>query len=849
MEGRPAARPILTFAVIICTYLSYAQEYSVGINTNNPNPNAVLQLVSPNGNQGLLVPQLTTTQRTQMQLSAAENGLLVYDVSEGVFYYWHAASWNPLGSATGPTEGSTMDEIQQLTKTGNLVSLSKSGGSFTDEVDDADSDPENELQTLTRAGNVISLSDGGSFSLTEGEPLSGQQIQWNGTDWIPVTPAGAQSLSFEGTQLSISGGNAIDLSDLTDGDGDPLNEIQTLSLAGDQLSLSKDGAVIDLASYKDQLTEEQVDAYVANNGYVETEQDPTVPESLKDGVDWSELTGIPDLSIYLDNSDNQDLILTGDILSLTGDASTVDLGPYLDNTDAQTLSLTGDQLSLTNGGSVDLAAYAIDNVDDADADATNEIQDLKLEGNILSLTGDASTVNLTPYLDNTDEQSLDFTSGVISLMNDPTATSIDLSNYDTDVTDDFDGVFSSLSGIPAGLSDGDDVNDADANPENEIQDLLLSGDNLTITNNAGATAIDLSGYLDNTDAQDLTLTSNTLSLTGDGTSVDLSGYLDNTDAQDLGFTGGVISLSGDPDATVINLSNYDSDVTDDFDGAFSSLTGIPAGLSDGDDVGDADATNELQDLVYSGNILSLSGDPNPTTVDFSAWDQNASDDFDGTWASLSGKPTGLDDGDDVLTPTDVKIYALSDDRLKQELSFSNGIISLTGSSNDINLSTWDLDISKTNELITDMFVAANDSLYIIEGGVITSTDVRTSASDRRLKKNIIPVEDALRRIQQISGYTYYLKSDSGYQYLKTGVIAQEVEEVFPSIVKERADGFLGVTYQEFIPILIEALKEQQAMIDQLQTEVTSLQSTGGDQEERITALEGKLEMIMNLMTK
>lgn len=56
------------------------------------------------------------------------------------------------------------------------------------------------------------------------------------------------------------------------------------------------------------------------------------------------------------NTDNQDLTLAANILSLTNDATTVDLSAYLDNTDAQDLSLTGTTLSLTNDGtSVDLS--------------------------------------------------------------------------------------------------------------------------------------------------------------------------------------------------------------------------------------------------------------------------------------------------------------------------------------------------------------------------------------------------------------------------------------------------------------------------------------------------------------
>ena len=63
----------------------------------------------------------------------------------------------------------------------------------------------------------------------------------------------------------------------------------------------------------------------------------------------------------------------------------------------------------------------------------------------------------------------------------------------------------------------------------------------------------LSGYLDNTDNQDLSLTGNTLSVTGDATVVDLSGYLDNTDSQDLG---NVLGQGNDAGAVkIINVAD------------------------------------------------------------------------------------------------------------------------------------------------------------------------------------------------------------------------------------------------------------------------------------------------------
>jgi len=69
------------------------QDFSAGINIESPNPNAVLHLVSPNGNQGLLIPNLTTAQRTGMSLTAADNGMLIFDGEQGIFYFWLNPNW------------------------------------------------------------------------------------------------------------------------------------------------------------------------------------------------------------------------------------------------------------------------------------------------------------------------------------------------------------------------------------------------------------------------------------------------------------------------------------------------------------------------------------------------------------------------------------------------------------------------------------------------------------------------------------------------------------------------------------------------------------------------------------
>jgi hypothetical protein len=86
------------------------------------------------------------------------------------------------------------------------------------------------------------------------------------------------------------------------------------------------------------------------------------------------------------------------------------------------------------------------------------------------------------------------------------------------------------------------MTDADAD---DIWDISLTG----IGNAGASTTVDLSQYLDNTDAQDLSLSGNILSVTNDPTAdVDLSQYLDNTDTQNLGLSG--VDQSTNPQITI-----------------------------------------------------------------------------------------------------------------------------------------------------------------------------------------------------------------------------------------------------------------------------------------------------------
>jgi hypothetical protein len=94
------------------------------------------------------------------------------------------------------------------------------------------------------------------------------------------------------------------------------------------------------------------------------------------------------------------------------------------------------------------------------------------------------------------------------------------------------------------------------------------------------------------------------------------------------------------------------------------------------------------------------------------------------------------------------------------------------------------------------------------------------SSDIRLKENVTPIQNALEKVNQISGNTYDWKE--GYEDVHShkgndvGVIAQEIEEILPQIITNRDNGYKAVQYEKIIPLLIEAIKELSAKIDRLE---------------------------------
>jgi len=118
--------------------------------------------------------------------------------------------------------------------------------------------------------------------------------------------------------------------------------------------------------------------------------------------------------------------------------------------------------------------------------------------------------------------------------------------------------------------------------------------------------------------------------------------------------------------------------------------------------------------------------------------------------------------------------------------------------------------------------AAADNTWLLQwdqAGNFTATANVTAYSDARLKKNIQKIPNALEKVMQIDGVTFD-RVDNGER--GTGVVAQQLQKVLPEAVLADKEGMLSVAYGNTVGLLIEAMKEQQAQIEQLRAEIAAL---------------------------
>jgi len=147
----------------------------------------------------------------------------------------------------------------------------------------------------------------------------------------------------------------------------------------------------------------------------------------------------------------------------------------------------------------------------------------------------------------------------------------------------------------------------------------------------------------------------------------------------------------------------------------------------------------------------------------------------------------------------------------------------------------------------------NPSVKLDVNGSVNCTG-GTCSSDKRWKKNIKPLAAALPKLTQLQGVTYFWKTtefpDKDFTEEKQiGLIAQEVEMIYPELVKTDNEGFKSLDYMSLTAILLEGIKEQQSQLDekeqqvlQLEKELHQLKTNNNKANERLENIETLLNI-------
>jgi hypothetical protein len=251
--------------------------------------------------------------------------------------------------------------------------------------------------------------------------------------------------------------------------------------------------------------------------------------------------------------------------------------------------------------------------------------------------------------------------------------------------------------------------------------------------------------------------------------------------------------------TSVGLSGYVAKTGDSMSGS----------LIVGDGSGDYIQVNGIT-LNYNGSTIVTTG---PVTAS----------QFNGSGAGLTGTAGSLSIGGNAFTAT------TATNSLQLGGVLASGYAQLTGATFSGDLHTYRTSAPATGVIYLDQtnahylyFDATNYNLPtggLILGGTLTASGDVIAYSDRRIKKNISTVENALDKVKALRGVEFDRIEDDAHS---VGLIAQEVQEVIPSVVRESPDGTLGVAYGNLVGVLVEAIKEQQKQIEVLTARLNKL---------------------------
>ena len=186
--------------------------------------------------------------------------------------------------------------------------------------------------------------------------------------------------------------------------------------------------------------------------------------------------------------------------------------------------------------------------------------------------------------------------------------------------------------------------------------------------------------------------------------------------------------------------------------------------------------------------------------------------------------------------------------LNQKGLGAGGII--IGEVSAANVITERMTIDNGGNVVIGSSLPALAKLHVFGNGLFTGT-VQASCgilvcSDIRYKKDIQPLQNSLSNVIQLKGVSYYFKKeefkDKNFNDNKqVGLIAQEVEKIYPELVQTDEQGFKSIDYAKLTPILVEAIKELKTQNDALKEDNIQLKTSVQKLDTSIQSIEKLLQ--------
>ncbi|OQX98374.1 MAG: hypothetical protein B6I24_05540 [Bacteroidetes bacterium 4572_128] len=738
------------------------------------------------------------------------------------------------------------NEIQTITKNeDNLVELSNGGGSFTDEVNDSDSLPDNELQTISRDGNFIILSNGGGSVMVSDEV--------NDADYDPTNEI--QTISKNGNTVSLSdeGGSFID--DVDDADNNPLNELQIIEKIGNTVYLSPNGGNF-------------IDA--TEDGDFESTNE--IQEISKDGIMLNLSLGGGQISLA-DNDNSvfneiQNLTQEGLIVTLSDDGGTINVGDLDNDPTNEIQTIEKDESgNITLSNSV---GFVVDETEDDDSDTTNEIQSLSLQGMELSISG-GNSVSLSGFSWSHDQGSSEiyYNTGNVGI-----GTSNPIAGLHINSINGF--VSNGILNMGAFPVDGTGVRMMWYPNKSVFRVGYVSGNHWNVDSIGDFSSV--TGGKDNMVKGDYGI---------------ISGGENNIIKSNYSFIGGGINNLANEEYIVINGGENnivedkysfigggkDNKVTKQYSlvggGSQNHAFGIYSNVLGGQ----SNTAQENYSLVLGGKSnfaeknysIIVGGRENQATEVSTFIGGGQGNIASGTSAVIVGGQNNEAREDYTVIMGGYSNFATSYNTTVCGGSFNNafgnssaimggnnnfaegdysaitgGLGVETNSSYSLSFGRYNLDEGdsvswvSTDPLFTvgngSNPVARSNALTLYKDGNLIISGTLTELSDENLKTNFLKMENILEKVLKLDAFYYEFKNKEIYPSGKQiGVTAQNVKKYFPELVNKDLKGNLAVSYGHLSVILLQAVKEQQKIIE--------------EQNEKYQKLEDRIKKLEELIKK